>query len=164
MKKLSGENIKPSQIACYNSPIGTLIIEATENFITKIKFAANNINQNVKGNLPLENCLEQLDQYFHHNYQNFDVPIKFEGTAFQVKVWKELQKIPSGKTVSYGEIAKNLGDLKAVRAVGGAIHNNPIVIIVPCHRVIGSNAKLIGFGGGLWRKKWLLTHEKNLLL
>jgi methylated-DNA-[protein]-cysteine S-methyltransferase len=86
-----------------------------------------------------------------------------QGTDFQKKVWRRLIKIPFGKTVSYKDIAVRIGNIRAVRAVGNANNKNSIAIIVPCHRVIGSNGSLVGYGGGLWRKKWLLKHEKNLL-
>jgi methylated-DNA-[protein]-cysteine S-methyltransferase len=91
----------------------------------------------------------------------FNVPIKQEGTEFQQKVWNELLKIPYGKTVSYNFIAESLGDKKTIRAVGATNGKNQISILVPCHRVIGSDGSLTGYAGGLWRKKWLLNHEKE---
>jgi methylated-DNA-[protein]-cysteine S-methyltransferase len=91
----------------------------------------------------------------------FTVPLKPAGTTFQMKVWGELTKIPYGETASYKDIAARIGSHKAVRAVGGANHRNPIIIMVPCHRVIGSSGGLVGFGGGLWRKEFLLDLEKK---
>lgn len=164
MKSLEKQNDQLSQTACHASPIGLLKIESKENYITRIQFSNHDVLRISSNDLLLKNCANQLDEYFFHKREYFDLPIKFSGTAFQVSVWKAMKTIPFGKTVSYSDIAKNINNRKAVRAVGAAIHNNPIVIIVPCHRVVGSNGKLIGFGGGLWRKKWLLTHEKNLLL
>ncbi|WP_317173905.1 methylated-DNA--[protein]-cysteine S-methyltransferase [Chryseobacterium potabilaquae] len=98
---------------------------------------------------------QQLNEYFEHRRTTFDVPLDFKGTEFQVKVWKALLKIPYGVTKTYGELAKILGDIKAVRAVGGALNKNPISIIVPCHRVVGASGKLVGFAGGL-ENKWIL--------
>jgi methylated-DNA-[protein]-cysteine S-methyltransferase len=101
-----------------------------------------------------------LKAYFDGNMEALDkVPVVFGGTPFQNKVWKALRKIPVGATMSYGALAKKIGEPKAMRAVGLANGSNPIAVVVPCHRVIGSNGSLTGFGGGLPRKKWLLEHE-----
>lgn len=107
----------------------------------------------------LKKCCEQLDDYFSGKRKTFDVPLDLHGTDFQKCVWRELQKIPFGKTVSYGNIAKKIKNPQAFRAVGNANNKNPIGIIVPCHRVIGANGKLVGYAGGLNKKKWLLKHE-----
>ena len=101
-------------------------------------------------------------EYFAGKRQNFSLPLELEGTEFQKKVWQALQKIPYGQTKTYGQIAKEIGKKKAVRAVGNANHNNPIAIIIPCHRVIGANGKLTGYHGGLEKKEFLLTLEKAL--
>ncbi|HPA24001.1 MAG TPA: methylated-DNA--[protein]-cysteine S-methyltransferase, partial [Ferruginibacter sp.] len=93
------------------------------------------------------------------NLSAFDLPIQLNGTPFRQSVWQALQNIPFGKTTSYLQLSKNLGNAKAIRAVGTANGSNPIAIIIPCHRVIGSNGDLIGYAGELWRKKWLLAHE-----
>lgn len=106
---------------------------------------------------------EQLAAYFAGKLQRFDVALSPTGTEFQKRAWKELRKIPFGETISYGEQARRLGKPKASRAVGGANGQNPISIIVPCHRVIGANGTLTGFGGGLDRKQWLLEHEAGVL-
>jgi methylated-DNA-[protein]-cysteine S-methyltransferase len=100
-----------------------------------------------------------LDEYFRRDRKVFTIPISYKGTPFQKKVWKELTNIPFGQCLSYKEIAKRLGDSKTARAVGLANSQNPIAIIIPCHRVVGSNKRLIGYAGGIWRKKWLLDHE-----
>ena len=105
---------------------------------------------------------EELDEYFDGRRRTFDVPLAPNGTDFQRSVWTALTKIPFGTTVSYGDLARQLGKEAAVRAVGAANGRNPIPVIVPCHRVIGSDGSLTGFGGGLPRKKWLLQHEKAL--
>lgn len=104
---------------------------------------------------------KELKEYFENSRKVFDVPLDLEGTEFQVKVWKALLKIPYGRTKTYGEMAKILGDTKAVRAVGGALNKNPISIIVPCHRVVGVSGKLVGFAGGLENKSILLDLEKS---
>ena len=111
----------------------------------------------------IKNTKQQLDEYFAGNRKQFDIPIKFKGTNFQVKVWKELLKIPYGETCSYLDIAKRIGNPKASRAVGMANNKNKIIIIVPCHRVIGSNKKLVGYACGLDVKKKLLELERENL-
>ncbi|WBV56312.1 methylated-DNA--[protein]-cysteine S-methyltransferase [Chryseobacterium daecheongense] len=104
---------------------------------------------------------KELKEYFENSRKFFDVPLDLEGTEFQIKVWKALLKIPYGMTKTYGDLAKILGDTKAVRAVGGALNKNPISIIVPCHRVVGASGKLVGFAGGLENKLILLDLEKS---
>lgn len=107
----------------------------------------------------LEDCVAQLNDYFEGTRQQFSLKLNPEGTAFQKQVWKLLEQIPYGKTISYLELSKQLGDVKAIRAVANANGKNPIWIIIPCHRVIGSNGSLTGYAGGLHRKQWLLEHE-----
>ena len=102
----------------------------------------------------------QLEEYLKGKRKKFELKLDVEGTPFQRLVWKELAKIPFGKTLSYKDIAKRIDNPKAVRAVGTANGRNPICIIVPCHRVIGTNGKMTGYSGGIWRKKWLLAHER----
>ena len=109
--------------------------------------------------LELKGVADQLEEYFNGELQQFDVPLDPVGSGFQLKVWKELAAIPFGETSSYGKIAKAIRQPKAARAVGMANNQNPIVIIVPCHRIVGANGALTGYGGGLPRKKWLLQHE-----
>ncbi|ULC59810.1 methylated-DNA--[protein]-cysteine S-methyltransferase [Flaviramulus sp. BrNp1-15] len=107
----------------------------------------------------LEDCVIQLNEYFDGSRKQFDLKINPQGTDFQKKVWNELLTIPYGKTTSYLELSKQLGDVKAIRAVANANGKNPLWIIIPCHRVIGSDGSLTGYAGGLHRKKWLLEHE-----
>lgn len=107
----------------------------------------------------LQIAVSQLEEYFNCNRTTFTFLLNPNGTDFQKKVWKELQKIPFGKTISYFELSQKLGDIKAIRAIANANSKNPIWIVIPCHRVIGSNGSLTGYAGGLWRKKWLLEHE-----
>ena len=107
-------------------------------------------------------CIEQLIQYFNGERRFFELPLNQEGTPFQKQVWNELASIPFGKTISYLELAIKMGDPKATRAVAAANGKNNIAIIIPCHRVIGADKTLVGYGGGLWRKKWLLEHEMKI--
>jgi methylated-DNA-[protein]-cysteine S-methyltransferase len=107
----------------------------------------------------LEDAAYQLKEYFEGTRKVFDLDLNPQGTEFQLRVWNELKTIPYGKQVSYLELSKKLGDVKAIRAVAAANGKNPLWIIIPCHRVIGSNGDLVGYAGGLHRKKWLLNHE-----
>jgi methylated-DNA-[protein]-cysteine S-methyltransferase len=110
----------------------------------------------------LQLCHQQLDEYFRGSRKNFDLPFNQAGTTLQQKVWELLYKIPFGKTISYQQLSKQYGDPKAIRAIASANGRNNLPIIVPCHRVIGSNQTLVGYSGGLWRKRWLLEHEAKL--
>lgn len=140
-------------------------ISATETYVAEVSFFDKvEKTDSRKKHMPpaLIQCIEQLIQYFHGERRLFDLIIEQEGTAFQKSVWNELMAIPFGKTISYLDLARRMGDTKATRAVAGANGRNNVAIIVPCHRVIGSNRELIGYGGGLWRKKWLLEHEMKI--
>lgn len=146
----------------YHSPIGLLKIVGTENYISEISFfdRVQKTDSKIRKHPPLLiHCVEQLIQYFNGECRQFKLPLNQSGSQFQQNVWNTLLSIPFGKTVTYLEIAKKIGDAKAVRAVGAANGKNNIAIIIPCHRVIGSKHELIGYAGGLWRKKWLLEHE-----
>jgi len=154
--------------AIYHSPVGLLTIKATDNSVSAVLFAKtgsnssteNNINATEKHQHPvIQKCCEQLQEYFEGRRKKFDLPLEQHGTLFQQKVWNELTRIEFGKTISYLELSKRIGDVKAIRAVGTTNGKNQIAIIVPCHRVIGSNGDLTGYAGELWRKKWLLDHE-----
>jgi methylated-DNA-[protein]-cysteine S-methyltransferase len=143
----------------YYSPIGPLHIETEDDVIFAVHFCdKEQTSENFNPNLQ-KKITEQLDDYFGGYLFEFDLPLKPQGTEFQEKVWGELSHIPYGHMTSYSEIAKVMGDKNLVRAVGGANSKNPIAIIIPCHRVVGANKKLVGYAGGLWRKKWLLQHE-----
>jgi len=111
---------------------------------------------------PFVEARRQLEAYFAGELMEFDLPLNPRGTEFQKQVWQELRNIPFGVTISYGELAERIGNPNSSRAVGAANGRNPISIIVPCHRVIGSNGKLTGYGGGMERKEWLLAHENKL--
>ena len=146
----------------YDSPIGLIKIGGSETYISELIFLDNK-SQIVYGEPGvsdvLHHCTEQLIEYFNGRRKQFDLPIHQEGTAFQEKVWTKLHEIPYGKTISYLELSKKMGDEKAVRAVAASNGKNKIMLIVPCHRVIGTSKSLVGYAGGLQRKKWLLQHE-----
>ncbi len=148
--------------AHYSSPLGPVEITATERGIASILFVKDAVELPTSKSALLEECLEQLDEYFQGRREQFSVAVCQPGTPFQERVWQELSHIPFGRTASYLDIAVNLGDRKAVRAVGGANGHNRVNILVPCHRVIGSNGKLTGYGGEVWRKEWLLKHEQRV--
>ncbi|TXK37657.1 methylated-DNA--[protein]-cysteine S-methyltransferase [Pontibacter qinzhouensis] len=143
----------------YNSPIGWIQLTGTAQGIETMLF----VEAAGAETSSLPACavagLAQLAEYFNGERQQFDLPLAPHGTAFQQQVWQELQKIPFGKTFSYLQVARAIGGEKAIRAVGAANGRNPLCLVVPCHRVIGSNGSLTGYAGGLWRKEWLLRHE-----
>ena len=147
---------------CYQSEIGPFAIVGNQKGILTIKF--NKKPSKIDHNLPacMRECLRQMDEYFKGRRKKFSVPLQLEGTDFQKAVWRQLKKIPFGRTASYGDVARAIDRPRAFRAVGNANNKNPIPVIIPCHRVIGSDGKLVGFGGGIWRKEWLLDHEKAL--
>ena len=142
----------------YNSPIGELYITADEYSLLSVSFSSKENEISDENNI-IKTAKKQLDEYFSRRRKVFDLPINPIGTEFQKKVWAELIKIPYGKTRTYKEIALSIGSPKAVRAVGSANNKNPIAIIIPCHRVIGSNGKLTGYSGGLDKKQKLLNIE-----
>jgi methylated-DNA-[protein]-cysteine S-methyltransferase len=146
--------------AIYSSPVGLLNITGTDAGIRSILYG-DFVKENGKVPECLVECIHQLDEYFNGRRKVFNLLLDAEGTDFQLRIWKLLQDIPFGRTLSYLELAMISGDAKAVRAVGHANGQNKLNIVVPCHRVIGSNQKLIGYGGGLWRKEWLLKHEAS---
>lgn len=147
----------------YDSTIGRIWIAEKDNIITDVYFGEEiEINGwQLKETDLLKEAGKQLKEYFDGKRKNFELPLAPRGTEFQQKVWKALQEIPYGETRSYGEIAKRIGNSKAARAVGMANNRNPISILIPCHRVIGANGKLVGYGGGLHIKEYLLKLEKE---
>ncbi len=150
----------------YQSPFGLLKIGGTDSYIAELSFVDNN-EQMVHGepgvSEVMHQCTEELIEFFNGKRRNFNIPVHQEGTAFQQKVWGELVHIPFGKTISYLDLAKKLGDEKVIRAAASTNGKNKIAVIVPCHRVIGSDKSLTGYSGGLWRKKWLLQHEFRIM-
>jgi len=145
----------------FRSPIGPLEMTGTKKYLTGIRFAREmGKDTTTRPPAPLNDAYTQLDEYFKGKRKDFSLPLAPEGTEFQQSVWHELETVPFGQTVAYGDIARAIGRPKACRAVGGANNKNPIPIIIPCHRIIGANGSLTGYGSGLWRKAWLLKHEK----
>ncbi|WP_413377264.1 methylated-DNA--[protein]-cysteine S-methyltransferase [Alkalihalobacillus sp. 1P02AB] len=148
----------------YESPIGVIEIVGTGEAVYSILFSERDKVEHIsQDEVPevLTNCYEQLDEYFKGLRQEFTFPYLLEGTNFQKGVWKALTKIPYAQTGSYKDIALSIGNEKAIRAVGSANGRNKLSIVIPCHRIIGSNGSLTGYAGGLWRKEWLLKHEKG---
>ncbi|MEP7238782.1 MAG: methylated-DNA--[protein]-cysteine S-methyltransferase [Ferruginibacter sp.] len=159
------------EIVYYQSPVGVLEIRSTGSAISDVLFVNSwkgaKINESEISFIKpksqiIKACIKQLDEYFAGTRTEFAIHTSQVGTEFQQTVWTELCKIAYGRTISYLELSKRINNVKAIRAVGTANGNNSICIIVPCHRVIGSNGDLIGYGGDLWRKKWLLEHEGKI--
>ncbi|RCS26718.1 methylated-DNA--[protein]-cysteine S-methyltransferase [Polaribacter sp. WD7] len=147
----------------YKTPIGIAKITGDNNGIQSVsildddKISLELLNQKVPQ--CLQDCVTQLDEYFKGERAGFNLTVNPKGTVFQLKVWASLLKIPYAKTSTYLQQSKALGDVKAIRAVAAANGKNPLWIIIPCHRVIGSDGSLTGYAGGIWLKKWLLAHE-----
>ena len=144
-----------------DTPLGTACIQGNKAGIASIEVIERPIPETAEIPLELADAVVQLREYFAGSRQNFELPLNPDGTSFQKKVWKALQQIPFGKTKSYMELSKILGDPKAIRAVAAANGKNPIWIMIPCHRVIGSDGSLTGYAGGLHRKKWLLKPRES---
>ena len=144
-----------------DSPVGHLRVDEAEGCVTGL----NRVNEPLcpPATPLLREAAAQLSAYFDGSLTDFDLPLRTYGTAFQERCWAALREIPYGATVTYGEQARRIGNAKASRAVGGANHHNPISIIIPCHRVVGANGALTGYGGGLDMKAWLLSHERAVL-
>lgn len=147
------------ETAFIDTPLGVTKLEGNETGLTRITVLE--VSEKQTDIIPecLEDAIYQLREYFEGKREAFTLELCPEGTDFQKRVWRALQQIPFGKTMSYLELAKKLGDVKAIRAVAAANGQNPLWIVIPCHRVIGSDGSLTGYAGGLHRKKWLLEHE-----
>lgn len=147
--------------AILNSPLGKIELTGDENGLAAVVFRDDDCLETKTDQIPpeLEQAATQLNRYFKGKITQFDLKLNPKGTDFQLKVWRQLEKIPFGKTRSYMDMARDLGDIKVIRAAASANGKNPICIIIPCHRVIGSDNTLTGYAGGIWRKKWLLEHE-----
>ena len=160
----------------FATPLGDMVAASHKSRLCLLEFAdkrksatilkplAKNLGAEIKEERSeiLDRTDRQLKEYFNGKLAKFDLPINAAGTDFQKRVWIQLSKIPIGKTSNYGRIAQEVGNPRGARAAGMAIGSNPISIVIPCHRVIGKSGDLVGFGGGLWRKKWLLEHEGAL--
>jgi methylated-DNA-[protein]-cysteine S-methyltransferase len=143
------------------SPLGTIEITGSNGVIFSVSFHEEQEKSASKVPASLKVCAQQIEEYFSGKRKQFDLPLQPNGTVFQRHVWDELLKIPFGKTISYLQLARHLGDEKRIRAAASANGKNPIGILIPCHRVIGANSELVGYMGGLWRKQWLLDHENG---
>ncbi|RMF57801.1 MAG: methylated-DNA--[protein]-cysteine S-methyltransferase [Calditrichaeota bacterium] len=150
--------------AYIESPIGVLKITGMAEGIRAVEFTDERAAPSSPVPACLQQCVQQLREYFAGSRREFSLRLNPEGTPFQQRVWRELQRIPFGQTTTYLDIAKAIGNPGAIRAVGAANGRNRIPIIIPCHRVIGSDGSLTGFGGGIWRKEFLLRHEGALVL
>ena len=146
----------------YREPFGdlSLVIELEEDTITSLSFGSKQTPSHPSTQTEHE-IFKQLDAYFAGELQEFNLPFFATGTVFQLMVWEELLKIPYGETISYGELASRIGKPGSARAVGGALHSNPVAILLPCHRVVGSKGKLTGFAGGVKVKEYLLNLERD---
>ncbi len=159
--------MKPSARVLYESPLGPVEIVASDEGLTALNFVPGpkmTRSKTVGGasrSPLLTEAVRELEEYFAGERREFTVRLDLKGTPFELAVWRALLEVPFGRTVSYGELGRSVGKPAAARAVGGANHRNPVSIIVPCHRVIGADGGLTGYGGGLWRKKWLLEHERR---
>jgi methylated-DNA-[protein]-cysteine S-methyltransferase len=157
----------PMTYTSMESPIGPLLLAGDERGLSLVYFVNGRRPKSprtwLEDEKPFKEVVRQLQAYFEGKLKHFELPLVLEGTEFQLLVWRNLQKIPYGETVSYGQLAKRVGSPDAARAVGLANGSNPIPIIIPCHRVIGSNGDLTGFGGGLPIKKKLLALESRQL-
>jgi methylated-DNA-[protein]-cysteine S-methyltransferase len=145
----------------YKSQLGIIKIVGTQDCILSLDFVEQMQPGDDDPPFCVKECVKQIAEYFEGKRQEFFLNLDPHGTKFQRLVWRQLEKIPFGKLVSYAEIASVIGKPKACRAVGSANGKNPIAIIIPCHRVIGSDGGLTGYGGGLWRKAWLIEHERG---
>lgn len=148
--------------AVINTPLGRSIIKGNDRGISSIIVVDEDLTLSSSIPIELEECVNQLAKYFEGTLKGFNMKLNPHGTEFQKRVWKELVKIPYGKTITYLDLSKRLGDIKAIRAVANANAKNPIWILIPCHRVIGTDGSLTGYAGGLPRKKWLLDHENPI--
>lgn len=142
------------------TPIGSIVITANDTGVHFIGFKDE--IQEESPNTLTEKAKEQLTEYFDGKRREFDFPIEQEGTDFQQSVWKELLNISAGKPISYTALSEKMNNPLAIRAIASANGKNKLMIVIPCHRVIGSNGDLVGYAGGLWRKKWLLEHEAKM--
>lgn len=154
---------------CYPSPLGNLILAEEEDAIVYCQWEDTIDEQKVakwtedkeQNSVLLTEACRQLTEYFTHKRKTFNLPMRLNGTSFQLLAWEGLRQIPYGETLSYAELARRIGRNKAARAVGNANHHNPLMVIIPCHRVVASNGELGGYAGGTARKVWLLEKEKG---
>jgi methylated-DNA-[protein]-cysteine S-methyltransferase len=149
--------------AFHKTPVGFVRIRADEEFITSISIRDEECMETPSPSPAINLAIKQLDEYFEGTRKEFDLPINQPGTDFQQQVWQQLLAIPYGKTITYGQQSQLMNSPLAIRAIASANGKNNLWIVVPCHRVIGSDGSLTGYAGGLWRKQWLLEHEARVL-
>ena len=154
--------MESNQTTYYKTPLGTAEIIGDESGIQSISVLDEEVEYSKEIPNWSKKCIEQLEEYFNGTRKVFDLKLNPQGTDFQKKVWEELLNIPFGKSRTYLQQTKEIGDVKAIRAVASANGKNPIWIVIPCHRVIGSDGSLTGYASGIWRKKWLLEHESGV--
>ena len=165
--KMGAFRIRMTTITCYTSlptPIGELFIEGNDKAVTRIWFEGEDITPQGRKhtNSVLADARRQLKEYFEGKRADFDLPLEAQGTDFQKAVWKAMSRIRYGQTSTYGQLAKAVHrPVTAARGVGQACGHNPLPVVVPCHRVLGKNGELTGYGGKVWRKEWLLAHEQT---
>ncbi|MBT8384403.1 MAG: methylated-DNA--[protein]-cysteine S-methyltransferase [Bacteroidia bacterium] len=147
------------KVTYYKTPIGTARIVGDDDGISSITVLDSEGENSTKIPQCLEDCVRQLDEYFQNKRKVFNLKLNPKGTDFQKDVWRSLQQIPYGETKTYLKQSEEMGDPKAIRAIAAANGKNPLWIVIPCHRVIGSDGSLTGYSGGIWRKRWLLEHE-----
>ena len=147
------------KVTYYKTPIGTARIVGDDDGVSSITVLDSEEESSTKIPECLKDCVNQLKEYFQGERTSFNLNLNPQGTSFQKEVWSALQQIPYGTTKSYLKMSKEMGNVKAIRAVASANGKNPLWIVIPCHRVIGSDGSLTGYAGGLWRKRWLLEHE-----
>ena len=145
--------------AYLDSPLGSLLLQGDADGIQKLSVMEYPQDPSAEIPTELQSAAQQIHEYFQGQRSSFDLKLNPQGTSFQKQVWTQLAEIPFGKTATYMDMAERLGDPKSIRAAASANGKNPIMIIIPCHRVLGSDGSLTGYAGGLWRKKWLLEHE-----
>ncbi|MFZ3273642.1 MAG: methylated-DNA--[protein]-cysteine S-methyltransferase [Lutibacter sp.] len=151
--------MESNQTTYYKTPIGTAKIVGDESGISAVTLIDETLETSAEIPKILQDCVQQLTEYFNGSRSKFDLKLNPQGTDFQKRVWAALLLVPYGKTLTYLQQSKQFGDVKAIRAVASANGKNPIWIVIPCHRIIGSDGSLTGYAGGIWRKKWLLEHE-----
>jgi methylated-DNA-[protein]-cysteine S-methyltransferase len=163
-RRLTGDRVDTLRRTAVSTPIGTMTVVGSEAGIRAILWDGEDAPEGVvpdDGVAVLADAVSQLDEYFAGHRTTFDLPLDLAGTEFQVQAWRALADVPFGTTVTYGEQARRLGRPTAFRAVGAANGRNPVPIVLPCHRVVGADGSLTGFGGGLDTKRWLLDHEQH---
>jgi methylated-DNA-[protein]-cysteine S-methyltransferase len=147
----------------YRTPVGIALIVAEDGYITKVSIRDEELEETTTDSPVLLEAIKQLHEYFDGDRKDFDLPIKQPGSSFQQEVWQQLLQIKYGSTITYLQQSHQMNNPMAIRAIAAANGRNNLWIVVPCHRVIGSNGSLTGYAGGLWRKKWLLEHEARVM-